>query len=729
LGTVLKKPTHLLKNCSKVLGCTVFVIPFFVLTGWQIGNETMTLLVIGSAPMNPLTAVLFILIGGSILFSSSSSSSRVDQWLIPVIVLVVSLYHLVQFKFDLPFRVDTLVFGDTMRRTGYNNTMAPGAAVGFALVSIYGILQYAKPGATFQQAILLTVLTGVVFMITGYLFHVPEFYYSIRLFPALQTCVLFLLLTFSILLSRPEEGLVKLLIGNLEGSRIGRLLVPVAIAIPFVFTYLRLLAQRSGWVSVELGVALVLLGYVIILTFFLFITVSSLNARDQVRNGFLKKIRALNAELKEVNEQQRASNEELATSNEEIMTANEELFTMNEQLALASETIRAQNQLIIEQKEEALKRSHQYLEIFFSNTKEEILLMDAEGRLVLFNNAMEEFILKATGKKPRIGMHVWDMTVPLRREESRKLFQEALKGDPVFSEATFSTPEGEVVHALSYEPVIAEGRVTHVTLISIDITERKLAEAKLKKQFEELGKINYELDHFVYSVSHDLRAPLSSILGLINVAELEKSTELPFLSMIKGRVNHLDKFIKDILDYSRNSRTGLHHERIDFLQLLEETKGATELVNGFDRLKIKLVINGQAPFYSDINRLRIIFNNLVSNAVKFQNHQAQDPVLLITVTTTEDKAEITATDNGIGIAPEHIGKIFDMFYRATDRSKGSGIGLYIVKEAVTKLNGTVKVKSVPGMFTTFEIVIPNHQITRPERTNIEFGDLRTPFQV
>jgi len=585
--------------------------------------------------------------------------------------------------------------------------MAPGAAFGFALLSLYGLLNLSKLNATVQQIIVLSVLIGSVFMVTGYILDVPEFHSSIHLFPASQTCIIFLLLAFSFLLSNPEEGIIKLLTRDLEGARIGRLLIPAVIFIPFVITYSHFLAHRSGLVSIEFGIALVLMSYVIILTTFLFITISSLNARDQTRNDFVNKINTLNAELKEGNDRQLTLNEELVASNEEIQAANEELSTMNDQLALAAETIRAQDQIIIEQKEEALKRSQQHLQIIFSNTKEEILLMDREGRLVLFNNSLEAFILKATGKKPWVGMYVWDMTVSSRRDESKRLFDEALKGNAVTSEAIFSTPEGEVVHSLKYEPVIIEGTVRYITLISVDITDRKIAEAKLKMQFEELEKTNFELDRFAYSVSHDLRAPLSSILGLINVAEMEKSSELPFLGMIKGRVNHLDGFIKDILDYSRNARTELLNEEIDFLQIVEESKTNLKLAEGFDRLAIKLVQNNEAPFYSDVSRMEIIFNNLISNSIKFQDKGKSNPTLSLKITTNQDSVEIIATDNGIGIADEHLNKIFDMFYRATDRAKGSGLGLYIVKETVAKLHGTIKVKSEIGEYTAIEIVIPN----------------------
>jgi len=202
---------------------------------------------------------------------------------------------------------------------------------------------------------------------------------------------------------------------------------------------------------------------------------------------------------------------------------------------------------------------------------------------------------------------------------------------------------------------------------------------------------------------------LSSILGLINVAEMEKGDQLPFLGMIRGRVNHLDGFIKDILDYSHNARVDFLNKKVDFLQLLEEAKFNLKLIDGFERLEIRLHLDEQTPFYSDYHRLAIIFNNIVSNSIKFQDYAKRDSTLTLSITTTEDRAEIIATDNGIGIAAEHLNKIFNMFYRATEKSKGSGLGLYIMKETIAKLHGTIGVKSKLGDYTTLEMTIPNSQ--------------------
>jgi PAS domain S-box-containing protein len=242
-----------------------------------------------------------------------------------------------------------------------------------------------------------------------------------------------------------------------------------------------------------------------------------------------------------------------------------------------------------------------------------------------------------------------------------------------------------------------------------DITDRKVAEDKLKSQFEELQKTNYELDRFVYSVSHDLRAPLASILGIVNISENEQPTpaHMKYLEMIRISVNRLDGFIKEILDYSRNNRTEVVIGKIRFHELIDETLNSLRLIQGTDRLKVSIEIDDNIPYYSDSVRIGIILNNIFSNSIKYQDFRKDLSFLTVGVVTSKEKVVITIRDNGIGIGDKHLDKIFNMFYRASDVSAGSGLGLYIAKETITKLGGDFSVKSKLGIFTTFEIVIPN----------------------
>lgn len=244
-----------------------------------------------------------------------------------------------------------------------------------------------------------------------------------------------------------------------------------------------------------------------------------------------------------------------------------------------------------------------------------------------------------------------------------------------------------------------------------DISEQKKIQEKLEKNIDELTKSNSELDKFVYSVSHDLRAPLSSMLGIIEISQDETTDELMLesLNMLRGNIKKLDGFIADILDYSRNSRVEVKKEQIHFKELLNDITQNLKYMGGSNRkVDIKINVNDNVVVHSDKSRLSIILNNLVSNAIRYQNSQIPNPFVDIRIDTSDTETGIIIRDNGIGIDKENHQKIFDMFYRVSEESIGSGLGLYIVKETINKLQGHIEVESETGLGSTFKIKIPNN---------------------
>jgi len=225
----------------------------------------------------------------------------------------------------------------------------------------------------------------------------------------------------------------------------------------------------------------------------------------------------------------------------------------------------------------------------------------------------------------------------------------------------------------------------------------------------QLRKANAELDRFVYSASHDLRAPLSSLLGLIELARKtdDKQEIENYLSMMKGRINHLDDFIKEIIDYSRNERMEVVKRPVNLHQLVEETLANLEHLEGADKIEIQNEIPENMVLPTDAMRLKIVLNNLMNNAIKYHDHNKESRFIRITVSPSETGGlNFIVSDNGMGIPSEHHDKVFNMFYRASDKSKGSGLGLYIVKESLGQLGGSVSLKSELGEGSTFTVVLP-----------------------
>jgi signal transduction histidine kinase len=231
----------------------------------------------------------------------------------------------------------------------------------------------------------------------------------------------------------------------------------------------------------------------------------------------------------------------------------------------------------------------------------------------------------------------------------------------------------------------------------------------LQAKFDESQKLNAELDRFVYSISHDLRAPLASVQGLVNLGQ--RSADLVeaqlYFDLQNKSLLKLNQFIADILDYSRNNRTELQLQAVDFEAEVAQVL-ALQAQHGQGKPVVTSVqVEQKSRFVTDRHRLWVVLNNLVSNAYRYRNASQAESWLKIGVQVAPDQATITVADNGIGIAAEHLPRIFDMFYRATDQATGSGLGLYIVKELVSKLQGNIQVESTVAKGTVFTIQLPN----------------------
>lgn len=229
----------------------------------------------------------------------------------------------------------------------------------------------------------------------------------------------------------------------------------------------------------------------------------------------------------------------------------------------------------------------------------------------------------------------------------------------------------------------------------------------LQAKKENIEKINKELDRFVYSTSHDLRAPISSIKGLIKIALMDNdlTKNKDYFAMIEDRAIKLEEFIQEITDYSRNARTELVFEPADVGKLIEEVITNLKYTVTADHVQFE-IINDAGILMVDRSRLKIVMNNLISNAIKYQNLQQLTSWVKIVISVHDNLCSIIVSDNGIGIEAAHLEKVFNMFYRATQKSNGSGLGLYIVKEIANLLNGSVTVTSQQSVGTEFKIIFP-----------------------
>lgn len=243
-------------------------------------------------------------------------------------------------------------------------------------------------------------------------------------------------------------------------------------------------------------------------------------------------------------------------------------------------------------------------------------------------------------------------------------------------------------------------------------SERAIANNSLQAQNLELRKLNQELDKFVYSTSHNLRAPLLSMLGLVRLSrhELENKNAdvLPqYFDMMEKSVMQLDITLKQIIDYSKNARLEEEPDEINFETLLKETFDYMKFINGATTITQSIVIHEGPSFYCGKMRIGFLIQNLISNSIKYYDASKPRPFVNVEVFKNESDVKIVIEDNGIGISKKYLDRIFDMFYRATERSDGSGLGLYIVKETVDMMGGSIKLNSEKNKGTSVTLTIPN----------------------
>jgi signal transduction histidine kinase len=225
---------------------------------------------------------------------------------------------------------------------------------------------------------------------------------------------------------------------------------------------------------------------------------------------------------------------------------------------------------------------------------------------------------------------------------------------------------------------------------------------------KELTKLNTELDRFVYSTSHDLMAPLSSVRGLINLTNLaaDPAEIKTYLTMMEERVMSLQKFIKDISDYSRNTRIEPIKTSFSLHKLVRSILENLRFYPNAEKIDISIEIPTDLEIVSDASRVQIILGNLITNSFKYVDLSKDNSFLIIKTTLLPNRIEIKIEDNGVGIKENYINSIFEMFFQATEKSEGSGLGLYIVKQAVEKLSGTIQVNSKYRMGTFFLVSLP-----------------------
>lgn len=227
-----------------------------------------------------------------------------------------------------------------------------------------------------------------------------------------------------------------------------------------------------------------------------------------------------------------------------------------------------------------------------------------------------------------------------------------------------------------------------------------------------LEKTNRELDSFLYSTSHDLRAPVASLLGLINIAkhDIKEEQGVKYIRMMEERVKKLDHIFSDILNYSRNIKTEINPKTFRLGDIVDDVISDLKFNEGADSIRLDFDEQIHHILRTDYYQLKVVLSNLISNAVKYHDYLKSDQYIAVRFDKIDRDVQITVEDNGLGIPQESQHKVFDMFYRATSEAEGSGLGLFIVKQALEKINAHIILKSELGQGSEFRVIIHNASV-------------------
>jgi PAS domain S-box-containing protein len=324
-----------------------------------------------------------------------------------------------------------------------------------------------------------------------------------------------------------------------------------------------------------------------------------------------------------------------------------------------------------------------------------------------------------------------------------KLLDEAVREKrSVRYESTLPGKAGNTIPVISTMTVILnpDGTLRKVVIIDSDITEQKAAEEKIKNMNAELEKlveartaqlaaaydklqeenedhihtaerleqINLELDTFVYRASHDLKGPLASLLGLVNIARMDvkDETSLRYIEMIERTSAKLDRILMELLEAVKIRQEAVKVQDINFFEIVTDVLGQFSTRDDFKIAKMDLSVPADINLRSDPGLLKIILGNLLDNAIKFRD--PAKPVTLVRIHAAREGSNIRVdiSDNGMGIAQDLHERVFEMFFRGDPKSRGTGLGLYITRAALNKLNGSIKVKSVLQQGSIFSLYLP-----------------------
>jgi PAS domain S-box-containing protein len=371
---------------------------------------------------------------------------------------------------------------------------------------------------------------------------------------------------------------------------------------------------------------------------------------------------------------------------------------------------------ITQQRTASLKvvESEKKLKALFDGSSQIIALFDCDNNFIWFNKAAYDDSIYIFGRYIAVGDCFSNYLPETNRKDYLIKFNSVLAGKTIsyFREYTY---HGETIFLeILLQPVYQDGVLIGVSLIGNNETERKEYESKLEKANNELLQQNEQLNQYSYIISHNLRAPIVTLMGLIHLFNQEHTNDIErneIVSLIAKSANHLDTIIKDLnhlltVNDHKSVMTEVDlKEEFETVQFLLENEIQQSKANiEFDFSELPIVFSLKSYIHN------ILFN-LLSNALKYCQYGKPPRVFIKSYDTHENMVCIEIKDEGIGIdMVKHKDKIFGFYKRFHFHVDGKGLGLHLIKKHVDALGGNIELVSEVGKGSTFKIILPKESI-------------------
>jgi PAS domain S-box-containing protein len=677
--------------CSSVL--SIF-ISCLVLAGWVLRVEWLTSIFPGYVAMNPVTAFCLIVLGASLWLIAPRrihGPSRLAAHALAWGVAIVAMTRLLAYFFSVDVAIDKAIFADSIGA----NRMAPNTAVcllllGLSLTTLDSFIGRVWPA----QIGALVVATISLVSLVGYGYGASSLYQVGSYIPmALHTAATFQILALGILFSRPERGLVAVLLDSRAGGMVARRLLPAVILIPCALGWLRILGQRLGYYDTELGAALMVAMTVVLFCVAIGWIASVLNKADRERESAVLELKRSSREIHDLYNLAPCGYHSLDRDGIVVAVNDTELAWLGRR------------------REEVIGKMH-FSELLTRETRQsfvdsfENLVSQGEERececeLLHQDGTTLPVILKSTAILDGQGQFiasrstVFDATERRRAEQAMRQFNEEL--------------EQRVIE-----------RSSELAAANADLLQK-----------------NQENEMFVYSVSHDLRSPLVNLQGFSKeLGEIGQQIRKIFFDhpipedvqrqgvrlidedmqrcnrFIQSAVARLSAIIDALLRLSRAGRVEYEPQRVETKSMVARIVESMS-AEAYDR-GAAVDVRELPDAWGDATAFEQVFANLIGNALNYLDPKRPGVIEIGScepdITEADDSrrwATCYVKDNGLGISQAYQAKVFQPLKRLhPEAAKGEGIGLALVRRIVERHGGAIWFESQAGQGSTFYIKLP-----------------------